>query len=106
MDEQIPQKLFIREGKQMEHIENYKTIINNYGESKQKIKAIEEMSELQKELCKDILHKGKKENITEEMADVEIMLNQLKIIFDNEEKVKEIIEEKIKRTKERIKNGQ
>lgn len=89
----------------MEHIKDYELIISNYGCYKQTIKAIEEMSELQKELCKDILHKGKKENITEEMADVEIMLNQLKIIFDNEEKVKDIIEEKIKRTKERIKNG-
>lgn len=44
----------------MEHIKDYELIISNYGYYKQTIKAIEEMSELQKELCKDILHKGKK----------------------------------------------
>ena len=81
-----------------------KTIISHYGKDKQILKAIEEMTELQKELCKSVISDDNNniDNITEEMADVEVMLNQLKIIFYNRRDVKKVIEEKIERTIERI----
>ena len=49
------------------------TIAEHYGLEKQKLKAIEEMAELTKALLKD-----DKKNIVEEIADVEIMIVQLK----------------------------
>ena len=70
------------------------------------IVAIEEMSELQKELCKflrgeqyfDVNHFA---HVREEIADVQIMLDQLKMIFDDGETVEKIIDEKLQRTIDR-----
>lgn len=45
------------------------------------------MSELQKELCKQLRGMGDKEHIAEEVADVEIMLAQMKEAFGIEHAV-------------------
>lgn len=83
----------------------YKKLIKKYGD-KQLIVAIEELSELQKELCKALRGKPNKENIIEEFADVLIMLDQVKIYFKIEDdEIRDIIDQKIKRTKERLLNG-
>ena len=55
-------------------------IIKYWGEDKQKIKAIEELSELQKELCKNLLNQIDDKKLEEEISDVQIMLNQLMIM--------------------------
>jgi hypothetical protein len=87
-------------------IDNYEILdnmINKFNE-KQVIVAIEELSELQKELCKSLRNKDKinLDNLIEEIADVEIMLEQIKIYFDIlQEKIDNIIQQKIDRTKER-----
>ena len=57
----------------------YRVAVNTYGEESQVGMMIEEMSELTQALCK--MKRGKDHNITEELADVEIMLNQLKLMF-------------------------
>lgn len=44
--------------------------------------AVEELSELTKEICKYKRGADNKQNIIEEMADCYIMLEQMKIIFD------------------------
>ena len=59
--------------------EVYESALKKFGLEKQMIKCIEELSELQKELCKWTLGQGNKDNVIEEMADVEIMLEQMKI---------------------------
>ena len=58
--------------------------IKLYGRGPQRDKAIEELSELIRALarCDDA------NNLAEEMADVRIMLDQLKIIFGNREAVR------------------
>ena len=61
--------------------------INTYGEQPQVDMCIEEMSELTKELLKlrrESTQAGfqkRRENIKEEIADVQIMLDQMRIIF-------------------------
>ena len=60
----------------------YNEAIEFFGNTSQKIKVIEEMSELTKELCKELRDRGNIENIADELADVEITLAQLKIIYD------------------------
>lgn len=84
--------------------DNLKKIIDYYGEEKQIIKAIEEMSELQKELCKKLLdYEYDRYSLIEEIADVQIMLNQLKLIFMASDVALEIVmQNKIDRTIERI----
>ncbi len=63
--------------------------IDKYGVEPQLIVAIEELSELQKEITKYLRGKGSLDHIAEEMADVRIMLSQMGFIFDNFEKVTE-----------------
>ena len=73
--------------------------VNNFGKNAQMIVAIEECSELQKEITKIIRNKGNLENLAEEIADVEIMLEQLKLIFTLHDKVVTKKGEKIERLK-------
>ena len=73
----------------MEANEIYKKAIEKWGVSLQLVMAIEEMSELTKEISKHLRGKLDKNKIAEEIADVEIMMEQLKILFDNDKKVKE-----------------
>lgn len=53
-----------------------------FGAQAQVMMAIEEMSELTKELCKNGRGKENATHIAEEIADVEIMLQQMVILFD------------------------
>lgn len=62
------------------------------------------MSELQKELCKYLRSDSSFStvNIAEEIADVGIMLDQMKILFQRDSAVKEQRQYKVKRLRERI----
>ena len=64
----------------------YERAIRTYGEGLQVTKAVEELSELSAELARYALCGGKPDehllaHIREELADVEIMCNQLELIF-------------------------
>lgn len=86
----------------MNNKEFYKKVIDTYGKQ-QVVIAIEELSELQKELCKALRCKVNFDNITEEIADVEIMLEQMKIYFGiDDEEVEEVKKKKIERTIKRL----
>ena len=101
--------------------------IDHYGEENQLDMAIEEMSELTKAICKyKRLKKSIASNsgsvdkkvveweryyvtiddIKEEIADVLIMLEQLMMMFDCEERMSAIASKKIDRLKWRIDNGE
>lgn len=82
----------------MDKIEVYKQMINKYGKKAQMLIAVEEMSELQKEILKFLRGRCNQQNIAEEMADVEIMLEQLSIMFDNKKEVDYFKKNKIERT--------
>jgi NTP pyrophosphatase (non-canonical NTP hydrolase) len=56
--------------------------IEVYGKDMQLNVAIEEFSELIKEICKHKRGEDNRENIIEEMADCYIMMEQMEIIFD------------------------
>jgi vacuolar-type H+-ATPase subunit D/Vma8 len=64
-----------------EQLRQLTKIIDVYGSDHQQDKAIEECSELIQAICKYKECLDYLENIIDEIADVEIMLNQLKIIF-------------------------
>lgn len=69
--------------------------IRTFGDTAQENVAVEECAELIQAISHK--HRGRSNNIAEEIADVEIMLEQLKIINNCREEVKEIHEQKIKR---------
>ena len=63
------------------------------------------MEELQKELCKYLRGKYSPANIAEEIADVEIMLEQMKMLFCCVDDVHDVRRRKVERLKERLDNG-
>lgn len=76
-----------------------KYFVKHFGKENQQAKAIEELDEL-----KEAIKTGNAEHIAEEIADVYIMLNQLRIIFDiNDAFVESTVQYKIERTFFRIK---
>lgn len=81
-------------------------IISYYGDKKQKLKAVEELSELSVALMHDVNKGGNNDHVFEELADVWVMMNHLMIIynFDTDVLIK-TANKKIERTLERIKRG-
>lgn len=75
--------------------------ILHYGAPVQIDKAVEECAELIRALarCDD------RANISEEMADVRIMLEQLEMIFGNAEEVRQWEYKKLKRLSARVQEG-
>lgn len=84
----------------MSEIEILNTAIRVYGEQAQEKVAIEECSELIQAICHK--HRGREHNIAEEIADVEVMLEQLKIINNCRDEVEQIRKKKIERLYQRV----
>ena len=77
--------------------------IETYGKDMQLNVAVEELSELIKEICKNKRGADNREEIIEEMADCYIMLKQLEIIFGiSYYEVQEVIDKKIARLEQRL----
>ena len=85
--------------------EVYELAIVEYGHVRQIIKAVEEMSELTKELCKPFADNSAYNavNIAEEIGDVTIMMEQLRLIFDINDEVCEMMDNKVRRLENRLK---
>lgn len=66
--------------------DTYRKAIETYGAYAQTVVAIEELSELQKELCKAIRtgigDPENRDHIAEEIADVYIILEQMEMLYD------------------------
>ena len=73
-----------------------------YGIDAQVTKAVEELAELQKELCKFLLDDSNIKNIAEETADVKIMIDQIELMLEIKEEVKAFKKAKIKRLSDRL----
>ena len=76
--------------------------VNVYGKTSQCTVCMEEMAELTKELSKNLRGQDNAAHIAEEIADVEIMLEQLKVIFRNRALVDRIRAGKLVRLSDRI----
>lgn len=82
-----------------------KKALETFGAESQITMMFEEMAELQKELCKNRRGAYNKIAISEEIADVAIMLNQMCILFDCGDLVKIYIDEKLERLESRMKGS-
>lgn len=72
--------------------------VEKYGPGAQRMKAIEELGELIRALARA----DDPDNIAEEMADVEIMLGQLRIILGNDADVERWTAKKLQRLNQRL----
>lgn len=80
----------------------YAHAADTFGRDTQIIVAIEEMSELIKELCKVERLDGRLDCLAEEIADVTIMLEQLRSLYDVNDLVCAFMDTKVKRLADRI----
>lgn len=80
----------------------YREAIAKWGEDAQMKMVLEEMSELQKEICKLWRGKDNRDAIAEEVADVEIMLGQLRVMLEISEDVDRHKKEKLLRLQRRL----
>ena len=80
-------------------MKDLRKISGYYGLEHQKRKAIEELGELIVAIARD-----DEENIIEEIADVMVMMMQLEILLDCDEEVCQIIEAKVNRQIQRIRD--
>lgn len=86
----------------MNRTEIMRQAIRTYGAQAQEMVLLEEMSELQKEICKYWRGRDNTRAIAEEIADVEIMLEQMKMIFQCADTVSLYRIQKLKRLERRL----
>jgi len=87
--------------------------VSVYGPEHQTVVAIEELSELQKELCKALRGKANLPAIAEETADVHLILREVELMYCVDEEVKRWLSMKLERlfanisktVKGRMRNG-
>lgn len=84
--------------------ETYRAVIKHFGADHQKRKAAEELSELLSELQKDINGKGEIGNLIAELADVENVCAQLRMIYDADDLTDHWKSVKMNRVMRRIKD--
>lgn len=83
----------------------YESALSAWGVIMQSIVAIEELAELIKEVCKELRGQGNVYNMAEEAADVSIMLEQLRMMYDLDDAVALHMDRKIQRLQERLRKG-
>lgn len=82
--------------------EVYHEALKTFGAATQLIVALEELSEVQKEICKAYRGEGNTLHLAEEIADATIMLEQLRQLFSINEEVCKAMDAKVVRLQQRI----
>ena len=78
-------------------------VIEKFGKEKQTIIAMEEMAELTKELSKSLRGADNRQQILEEVADVEICLSEIRLMHNIQlNELAAMMDKKLKRTEERL----
>lgn len=85
-----------------ERAQVYAQAIDTFGASVQMVVAIEELSEIQKEICKALRGQVNLSYLAEEIADATIMLEQIRMLFDINGEVCDMMDAKVKRLRQRI----
>ncbi len=83
----------------------YKAALDTWGAKSQTIMVFEEMSELQKELCKNLRGRDNRDAIAEEISDVRIMLEQMILLHNCGPQVQEWRKMKLERLANRLREA-
>lgn len=86
----------------MSYVETLKKAIDTYSPVMQSVVAMEEMGELIQEISKDLRGKGDIDHMAKEIADVQIMLDQLSMIHDCSLKVGKYKAAKVARLRDNL----
>lgn len=85
-----------------ERAQIYAMALDKFGSVNQLVVAIEEMSEIQKEICKAIRGEANLLHLAEEVADASIMLEQLRLLFGINGEVCAVMDAKVERLRQKI----
>ena len=85
-----------------ERLKVYAAALEAFGTDAQLVVALEELSEIQKEVCKALRGFTHPAQVAEEIADATIMLEQLRYIFQVGPAVDQMVDRKIARLVQRI----
>lgn len=85
-----------------ERVQIYRQAVDTWGAENQEKMAVEEMSELTKEICKHWRGSDNLDAVADEIADVTIMLEQLRLIYNLNDSVSRHMDAKILRLQDRI----
>ena len=83
----------------------YTNALNCFGETVQMVMALEELSEVQKEICKKMRGYANDEHLAEEIADATIMLEQMRLFFGLNDLVCEKMDQKITKLDDLLKKN-
>lgn len=86
--------------------EIYRAALETFGEEAQTKMLFEEMGELMSAICKHARGRDKVAHIAEEIADVQIMLDQMAVLFGCEDEVERQKRYKLRRLEQRIEEVQ
>ena len=86
-----------------QRVQTYINAFIHFGEEMQLVVALEELSEVQKEICKVMRGKSDLDHLAEEIADATIMLEQVRLIFNLNDLVCQKMDEKVKRLDDKLK---
>lgn len=99
------EELSAADGRAMTETEVYAAALQRWGRWHQMVKCVEEMAELTQELCKRMDGAENNARLAEELADVEITLEQVKQFFRLDEEVRCWKGIKLKRLEEMLDAG-
>ena len=86
----------------METNEIYRAALDTFGAEAQTKMLFEEIGELMAAICQYSRGRDKVSHVAEEIADVQIMLGQMAVLFDCEEEVERMKLYKLRRLEQRI----
>ena len=88
-----------------QRVQIYTNALIRFGDKAQMVIALEELSECQKEICKQLRGYSNLEQLAEEIADATIMLEQMRLFFGLNDLVCKKMDEKVMRLDGRLKEG-
>ena len=80
-----------------ERVKVYTNALIHYGDRKQMVKCVEELAECQQAICKIILGGENFDHLAEEIADAIITLEQMRLLFNINDRVCEYMDQKVTR---------
>ena len=80
-----------------ERVKTYNNALITYGDRKQMVKCLEELAECQQAICKIILGGENFDHLAEEIADATITLEQMRLLFNINDRVCEYMDAKVQR---------
>ena len=86
-----------------QRVQTYTNALIHFGKANQLVVALEELSEVQKEICKTMRGESNLDHLAEEIADAIIMLEQVRLMFGLNDLVCEKMDEKIQRLDGKLK---